>query len=194
MPVGNGRMTPSAVAKGVVEQSPLPAAPPQSASVVHGPKRFVCALVWHSIGPATAERLYVPAMPCPSSTSGAHVAPAIVVVVVLPPEVVVVSVPVVVVVPMTVVVVSIPVVVVVAIAVVVVLPPAVVVVVVCMGVVVVDPIAVVVVLPMAVVVVEAGTVVVVLVGSVVVVVVVVGHDSDVARGRHTSVILSASTP
>jgi len=46
MPCGKGRTMPSAVANGVTEQSWLtPCCPPQSASVLHGPKRFRCAFV-----------------------------------------------------------------------------------------------------------------------------------------------------
>src|SRR5439155_126737 len=43
MPCGNGKTTPSAVANGVIEQLSCP--PPQSASVLHRPKRFCVALL-----------------------------------------------------------------------------------------------------------------------------------------------------
>jgi hypothetical protein len=49
IPCGKGSATPSAVANGVAAQLPVP--PPQSASVLHGPKRFCGAFVWQSFGP-----------------------------------------------------------------------------------------------------------------------------------------------
>src|SRR5579862_5362118 len=66
MPEPNGRTTPSAVAKVVIVQSWVtPSCPPQSASVLHGWKRFVVSgvLVWQSFGPGTATIWYVPGMP-----------------------------------------------------------------------------------------------------------------------------------
>src|SRR5438477_1781917 len=54
MPIGKGRTMPSAVANGVVEQrAVVPSCPPQSDSLLHGPKRFVGAFVWQSFGPPT---------------------------------------------------------------------------------------------------------------------------------------------
>src|SRR5690349_10252246 len=77
MPEPNGRTTPSAVANVVIEQNwVVPSRPPQSASLLHGWKRFASfgVLVWQSFGPGTASIWYVPGMPWPSFTSGMQVA------------------------------------------------------------------------------------------------------------------------
>src|SRR5205085_3584682 len=77
MPEPNGRTTPSAVANVVIVQNWVtPSRPPQSASLLHGWKRFASfgVPVWQSFGPGTASIWYVPGMPWPSLTSGMQVA------------------------------------------------------------------------------------------------------------------------
>src|SRR3989442_7100376 len=68
-PVGNGMVWPSAVTHGSCRHAPL--VPPQSASLLHDPKRFAAEFVVQRISPVVPWSLYVPAIGCPT-TIGPH--------------------------------------------------------------------------------------------------------------------------
>src|SRR5204862_4153044 len=71
--VGNGMICPSAVTHGSCRQAP--AVPPQSASVVHAPKRLEAELVVQSLPPVSPFSTYVPAIGLPM-TIGAQLGAA----------------------------------------------------------------------------------------------------------------------
>src|SRR2546422_967837 len=77
VPVENGITCPSAVTHGRARQAP--AVPPQSASVVHVPKRFDAALVVQRVSPVVPWSLYVLGIGCPT-TIGAQTPTSVVVV------------------------------------------------------------------------------------------------------------------
>src|SRR2546422_3204764 len=68
-PVGKGMIWPSAVTHGSCMHAPP--VPPQSASLLHDPKRFAAEFVVQRISPVVPWSLYVPAIGCPT-TIGPH--------------------------------------------------------------------------------------------------------------------------